>query len=73
MSFNSYRHDIVFINKLAAQAKQDFPDLEDEKIEVFVVTRSDYNKGFWGIIFPLPPGTFRKGYQDEESLDFWHS
>ena len=73
MAANHYAHSVAFVNKLAAEAKLDFPGLKDENIEVFVVTESDYNKGFWGVVFPLPAGTAKEGYRAVQRLDFWHS
>jgi hypothetical protein len=70
MAANHYRHDIAFIDQLAAEAKLDFPALKVEEIEVFAVTKSRYNQGFWGVRFPLPAGTVKDGYRVVESLDF---
>ena len=70
MSVDSYRHDIAFLNELVAAAKRDFLDLEDKDIEVFVVTKSEYNLGFWGVIFRLPPGTNKNGYSLVDNIDF---
>jgi hypothetical protein len=70
MAANHYRHDITFIDQLAAEAKRDFPTLKDEEIEVFVVTRSGYNYGFWGVRFALPAGTVKDGYRAVETVDF---
>jgi hypothetical protein len=73
LSTNLYRHDIAYMIQLATEAKCDFPFLKVEEIEVFVVTKSEYNKGFWGVKFPLPAGTTKEGYRSVKSLDFFHS
>ena len=73
MAPNHYLHSIAFLNELAAEAKRDFPDLTDNKIEAFAVTKSDYNQGFWGIVFSLPANTTKEGYRAVGNLDFWHN
>jgi len=73
MAANHYCHSITFIDQLAAEAKRDFPDLNDGEIEVFVVTKSGYNMGFWGVKFPLPAGTVKDGYRAVQGLDFVYS
>ena len=73
MAPNHYRHDLAFLNELAAEAKGDFPDLIDNKIQAFSVTSSLYNQGFWGIVFPLPANTTKEGYRVVSNLDFWHN
>jgi hypothetical protein len=73
LTTNLYRHDIAYIIQLATEAKCDFPFLKAEEIEVFVVTKSEYNKGFWGVKFPLPDGTTKEGYRSVKSLDFFLS
>jgi hypothetical protein len=73
MAADHYANSVAFVNELAAEAKLDFPDLRDADIEVFVVTESKYNKGFWGVVFPLPAGTAKEGYRAVQRLDFWHS
>ena len=70
LSASTYQHSINFLAVLASEAKLDFPHLTDDDIEVFTVIRSSYNQGFWGVRFPLPPGTRKDGYRDEISLDF---
>jgi hypothetical protein len=65
-----YRHDIAFVNQLAAEVKRDFPNINDGEIEVFVVIKSSYNCGLWGVKFPLPAGTVKDGYRAVNSLDF---
>lgn len=70
ISAGSYRRDIKFFQKLAEEAKKDFPFLKDGDIEVFIITKSSYNKGFGGVRFPLPENTQKKGYYHGVRLDF---
>jgi len=73
MAANHDCHSITFIDQLAAEAKRDFPDLNDGEIEVFVVTKSSYNRVFWGVKFPLPAGAVKDGYRAVQGLDFVYS
>ena len=70
-SANTYQHSIMFLNRLADEAKRDFPGLTDDDIEVVVVVKSGYNQGFWGVRFVLPEGiSCKDGYRKVSRLDF---
>lgn len=70
ISSGTYNKSIAFYKKLARQAKKDFPFLKDEDIECFVITRSSYNKGFGGVLFPLPKNYKKEGYNTCNTVDF---
>lgn len=52
---NCYGSSIRFLGELAAAAKEDFPALEDEDLEVKLYGGSRY-KGTFGVEFRLPEG-----------------
>ena len=65
----TYARHLKFLNELAAEAKKDFPWLEDVNIEPFTVLKSTYNQGFAGIRFSLPENTTKAGYRLSDRLD----
>ena len=73
ISAGTYDRSIDFLNALAAEAKKDFPSLNDSDIIPFIITKSTYNKSFAGIRFPLLPNTIKDGYYQAAELDFFHS
>lgn len=70
ISAGTYSRSLTFFNEAAAEAKRDFPELKDDDIELFIITRSSYNKGFAGIRFPLPKNATKEGYRQGSELDF---
>lgn len=72
ISAGTYSHSLKFFNDAAAEAKRDFPELKDEDIQAFIITRSTYNEGFAGIRFPIPENTKKDGYRQVKALDFIH-
>ncbi len=70
ISAGTYARTMDFFNEAAAEAKRDFPHLEDKDIEVFIITKSMYNQGFAGIRFPLHDNAVKEGYRQSVSLDF---
>ncbi len=70
ISGGSCGRNIAFLLRLAAEAKRDFPDIRDENIEVFIITRSSYNQGFAGVRFPLPKNAVKEGYRQANAVDF---
>jgi len=65
-----YRNDLAFLGGLAVEALKDFPELDVETVQTFMVTASRYNLGFWGIVFPLPAGSEHAAYRPINCLDF---
>jgi hypothetical protein len=61
-----YNSSFERICAMAAEAKKDFPNLQDKDIEVGFVTSSRCVKNFWGIHFPLPNETRHKDYSFRE-------
>lgn len=70
ISAGTYAHNMVFFKRAAAEARRDFPKLKGKDIEVFIITRSSYNKGFAGIRFSLPENTTKRGYRQITRLNF---
>lgn len=73
ISDGTYDKSISFFNKLAKEAKEDFPFLKNEDIECFIITKSSYNQGFGGIRFSLPANTQKKGYRACQQVDFYYA
>lgn len=73
ISAGTYARSVAYINELANEAKLDFPELTDEDIEPFTVTRSSYNQGFSGVRFNLSDNTVRAGYTNTNQINFEHS
>lgn len=70
ISSGTYDKRITFFNKLADEAMKDFPFLKPDDIECFVITRSQYNKGFAGVRFSLPENQQHSEYRASERVDF---
>lgn len=70
ISSGTYSRSLAFFNDAAAEAKRDFPELKDEDIQPFIITKSRYNQGFAGIKFSLPENTKKRGYHQCSELDF---
>lgn len=70
ISAGTYSRSLTFFIEAAAEAKRDFPEIKNDDIEPFIITRSSYNQGFAGIRFPLPENTTKEGYHQDKKVDF---
>lgn len=68
-----YSRSLTTFKMLAEEAKKDFPDLSDDDIECFVVTKSSYNKGCPGVRFSLPDNARHPDYHACERVEFEHA
>jgi hypothetical protein len=69
---NFYGRGLTLYNELIKTAKEDFPFLKDEDIELSRVTESSYNKGCILIYFPLPENYKKEGYFEDSKIDFYY-
>jgi hypothetical protein len=60
--FGDYGRSAAKFDALVKEAQKDFPSLTREDIELSIITKSSYMKGFILAEFALPAGTEREGY-----------